>query len=578
MTFMQIVEIIITSVSGKFKGKYGTVRGIFLIKNPRLNSLLISSIMQGMDLLSFDFLLFLPVLTIVYFIVPKRCQWWALLAGSLFFYACSGPNNLIYIAITSLSAYLAARRMDQISAAGKEEWNRRRSELDRAGKKSLKERYQRRKRLLLAAVMILNFGLLSYFKYLHFVIAQISRLVTAFGGAPLYNSWKIIAPLGISFYTFQTMGYVADVYWEKVPAESHPLRMLLFTSFFPQVTQGPISEWRQLSGELFAEHRFTYHNFSWGMQRMLWGFFKKVALANALSAYFLHLTKHYTHYTGISALCGAFLYSIQIYADFSGYMDIVCGYCEILGIRLMENFNRPYFSKSVAEYWRRWHISLGNWFKNYIYYPIAMTKWNQDLGRRAKKLFGRHFGSTVPATIALVVTWLATGLWHGATWGYIIWGGLNGMFIIFSLWMEPVYESWKKKLGIRDTSTPWRIFQVIRTFTLLTLIKILPEVGGLRKGLGLWKQILTNHTIPTSLAVLFPRYARKPFDFWIICIGSLLLLTCDLIQRKQPVRQWFEEHVPYPARIFFFAFLAVLTVYVGGPYLKSAGGFMYADF
>ncbi len=531
-----------------------------------------------MDLLSFDFLLFLPVLTILYFAVPKKCQWWILLAGSLYFYGYTGWDHIPYIFITAGSSYLAARFIETLQLQHKKELAEKRAALDRAGRTALKEKYQRRTRLVLTLTLLLNFGLLSYFKYLHFVIAQINRLITAFGRVPFEDTLTIIAPLGISFFTFQTMGYVVDVYWKKVPAEKNFFRMLLFTSFFPQVTQGPISVWSDLSAELFKEHRFTYHNLSWGTMRMIWGFFKKVALANALSAYFKHLTGHLPDYTGISALLGAFLYSVQIYADFSGYMDIVCGFCEVLDIRLTENFMRPYFSKSVAEYWRRWHISLGNWFKTYLYYPIATAKWNQNIGRFAKKHFGKTVGSTVPASISLVVVWFTTGLWHGASWGYIVWGGLNGMFIIFSLWMEPVYEGWKQKLKINESSSLWRAFQIIRTFTLLTLIKILPEMGGLRKGLALWRQIFTNHVIPTSFDMLIPRAGHDYVEFTVLVIGTLLLLIADLIGRKQPARQWFCEHIPYFLRIVLLAALIIITVWIGSPYLKSAGGFMYADF
>lgn len=531
-----------------------------------------------MNLLSFPFFIFLLILTILYFLVPKRFQWWVLLAGSLYFYGCSGPRNLIFIGITALSTYLAARRIESLQLAQKAELAARKKELDRAGKAALKERYTRRTRRLLILTLVLNFGLLSYFKYLHFVVAQINHLITAFGGAAIQDTWQLIVPMGISFYTFQTMGYLVDVYWKKVPAEKHFGKMLLFVCFFPQVTQGPISDWSELTGELFTEHDFTYHNFSWGLQRMFWGYFKKMALANALGVFVRHLFAHYSEYTGIAALIGAFLYSIQIYADFSGYMDIVCGFCEVLGIRLTENFERPYFSKSIAEYWRRWHSSLGRWFKTYIYYPIAMAKWNQKLGRYMRDHFGKAFGRALPASVALVAVWLTTGLWHGASWGYIAWGGVNGLFIIFSLWMEPIYEGWKQKLHINESAFWWRLFQVVRTFVLVTLIKVLPEVGGLRKGLGLWKQIFTNHTIPTNMHMLVPLYNRSYIDTVVIILATVLLLCCSLIQRRQPARAWMQKHIPYPLRLVFFAMLIILAVYIGGAYTGLTGGFMYAEF
>lgn len=532
-----------------------------------------------MDLLSLSFLCFLAVLTVIYFLVPKRMQWQVLLAGSLFFYICSGIRDLLFVLITASSTYLAANRIDRIAAEQKAFISAHRKDMDRAQRNAAKERFQKKRRLLLVLTLVLNFGLLCVFKYLHFVVAQINALLAGFGSsAAIDNAWKLIVPLGISFYTFQTMGYLVDVYWKKVPAEKNFAKTLLFVSFFPQMTQGPISDFSELSQELFTEHSFTYHHFSWGVQRMFWGFFKKMALANVLSIYVNDVFANYGKYTGLTTLLGAFFYSMQIYADFSGYMDIVCGYCEILGIRLAENFERPYFSKSIAEYWRRWHSTLGRWFKTYIYYPVAMAKWNQKLGRTAKDRFGKEFGRALPASIALVVVWLTTGLWHGATWAYIAWGGVNGLFIIFSLWMEPVYAGWIRKLKINEKSTAWRAFQVIRTYILVTFIKVLPEVGTLSQGFGLWNRIFTNHEIPATLRAWIPQAHKSYLQLAVCCGGILLILITDLIQRKQPIRQWLENHTNPAARMALFAVMFFVTIYIGYPLISKAGGFMYAEF
>ena len=203
------------------------------------------------------------------------------------------------------------------------------------------------------------------------------------------------------------------------------------------MTQGPISTYSQLAGQLYEGHAFTYENFALGGQRMIWGYFKKLVLADVLAPWVGAVFQHYPDYTGGAVLVGIFFYSIRIYADFSGYMDIMCGFCQIIGIRLEENFLRPYFSKSIAEYWRRWHITLGAWFKNYLYYPIAVSKWNTKIGKWGRRRFGKTFGQAMPASIALVAVWLTTGLWHGASWAYIAWGGVNGLFIIVSLWLDP---------------------------------------------------------------------------------------------------------------------------------------------
>jgi len=429
--------------------------------------------------------------------------------------------------------------------------------------------------------LLANLSVLCVFKYYHFALEQLNRVLNIFGFAAIQDRYSFIAPLGISFYTFQSIGYLLDSYWEKVQPEKNFLKVLLFVSFFPQMTQGPISSYSDLHDELFTVHSFEYDRYVCGAERMIWGFFKKMVVADALAPCVKDVFLHYSQYSGITVFFGAICYSIQIYADFSGYMDIMCGFCEVLGIKLTENFMRPYFSKSITEYWRRWHISMGTWFKNYVYYPIGMSKWSRDLAKKCKEKFGKNLGNTIPATIALVVTWTATGLWHGASWAYITWGLVNGLFIIFLLWMEPVYAQWKQKLKINDGSLLWRAFQVVRTFILVTFIKVLPEVGTLSEGLGLWKQIFTNHEIPGSI------YELLPFINWSITIyvvmtflaimGTILLFVVSLLQRKQEFRVYFNK-LPMVVRMIILTGMILLISSFGVQATWGTGGFIYANF
>ncbi len=530
-----------------------------------------------MNLLSFSFLAFCTVLVIIYYLVPMRFQWWILLAASLFFYAFSGIQNMLFVLITAASTYGATLLLQQEADTQKAWLKENKAAVSKEEKDAYKAKIQFRRRMILTITLILNFGLLCYFKYLKFAIASINNIIGAFGGQAIPDAWELIVPLGISFYTFQTMGYLLDIYWKKYLPEKNFLKVLLFVSFFPQMTQGPISDHQVLIKELFKDHTFTYHQFAWGCERMIWGFFKKMVIANILAEYVADVFANYASYSGITTLIGAFMYSIQIYADFSGYMDIICGLCEILGIKLSENFLRPYFSKSIAEYWRRWHITLGVWFKNYLYYPIAMSKWAQKLGRWARKNFGNAVGDNLPATVALIIVWLTTGLWHGATWAYIVWGGVNGLFIIFSMWMEPVYSSWKKRLHVDEHAFYWRAFQVIRTFTLVTFIKVLPEVGTLSDGLGLWAHIFTDHTIPSGYRELLP-FLHSRIPLIIVIIGTILIFCTSMIQRKQPIRQWLEDHTNYIVRILIFAVIVIVIMEYGYPTVGKVGGFMYEQF
>ncbi len=529
-----------------------------------------------MSIISVSFLLLLLGLTIVYFLVPKRLQWWVLLAASLGFYACGGWQLLPFVFLTALSTWGAALWISARQKRDKLWLKANRETLTKAERAAYKARGNARRRLVLVLCLVLNLGILCAFKYVHFLLAQADAIAARFGGR-VTDAIHWAVPLGISFYTFQTVGYLCDVYWEKAEAERNPFKVLLFTSFFPQITQGPISTWNDLGPQLFAPHDLDDRNFSRGAQRMLWGFFKKMVVANILSVYVADVFANYPGYTGLTAFLGALCYSAQIYADFSGYMDIMCGFCEILGIRLTENFERPYFSKSVAEYWRRWHISLGAWFKNYVYYPLAVSRWNQRLGKWSKKRLGRTVGAYLPATIALVVVWLATGLWHGASWGYIAWGGVNGLFIIFSMWMEKPFDRCKKALRIRESAWLWRAFQVLRTFLLVTFIKVLPEVGSLRDGLGLWKRILTEHTLPGSLAELLP-FVDSMRNLAAAVFGSILMFVVSLLQRRESVRTRMERRVPYVLRILLFVALFFVILYFGVPASTDQGGFLYAEF
>ncbi len=536
-----------------------------------------------MELLSFRFLIFCAIVIIVYFAVPKRMQWWVLLAASMVFYASGGGKNVIFVLITGTSTYLATLLMQRMADTQKAWLKENKSLASKEEKDAYKAKILFRRRVVLVVALVLNFGLLGYFKYFQMILNTLTHIIGGFGGEAVADLWELIVPLGISFYTFQTMGYLIDVYWKKYTPEKNYLKVLLFVSFFPQMTQGPISDFKALTTELFTKHSFTYHQFSWGVQRVLWGLFKKLAIANILLGFVGDVFANYHEYSALTTLLGAFMYSVEIYADFSGYMDIICGFSEILGIHLTENFERPYFSKSIAEYWRRWHITLGVWFKTYIYYPMAMLKWNQKLGRWCKKHFGKYgkmIGNTLPATIALVVVWLVTGLWHGASWAYVAWGGVNGIFIIFALWMEPITTRWKNHLGIRENAFYWRAFTVIRTFVFVTFIKVLPEVGTLRDGLGLWKNIFTSrigfHTWQEFLP--FVDLETMKLQLIVVIAGTAAIFITSLIQRKQPIRQWLEDHTNYCARIFIFAGLFIVIMLFGYPTIAQTGGFMYAQF
>lgn len=486
----------------------------------------------------------------------------------------------MYVLITATTVFFSAKIIQSATDRQKTYLKENKQTLAKEEKKKYKTTVKRKRKTVLIFVIIINIGILGYFKYIHFLLEQLNVFLSLFNATPIKDTFSFILPLGISFYTFQAIGYLLDVYWEYYKPEKNYFKFLLFVSFFPQMTQGPISDFEQLSKELFAEHKFNYKNFSWGFQRLIWGFFKKMIIADTLSPWVNNVFQNYTKYSGVSVLIGAFMYSAQIYADFSGYMDIMCGLCEILGIKLTENFDRPYFSKSIAEYWRKWHITMGAWFKKYIYYPIAMSSSSRKFAKATAKL-GKHFSETFPATIALTVTWLATGLWHGASWAYIVWGLVNGLFLIISLWLEPLYIAAKNRLKIQETSRFWIAFQISRTFVLVTFIKVLPEVGTLSDGLGFWKQILTNHSVPHSFNELLPfvdlSITVYKINFILTLLGIIAMTVISIVQFNNPVRHYFNK-LPKTLRLLILSLVIVIVATFGVQATWGSGGFLYAQF
>lgn len=527
-----------------------------------------------MSITTLSFLLLMAGTLVLYFALPKKCQWVVLLAASFVFYAIGGIQYLAFVVITATSIYFAGRVMGRISEKQKEALK----EIPKEEKKEFKLKNKRKRKAVMLAALLLNIGILCYFKYIHFFLEQVNALLSLFKAQPINDVFSLLVPLGISFYTFQAVGYLADVYWGYYKPEKNYFKFLLFVSFFPQMTQGPISDFEQLSKELFTEHKLDYKNFSWGCQRMIWGFFKKLCVANVLSPWVTDAFANYQNYTGISTLIAAFMYSIQIYADFSGYMDIICGLCEVMGINLAENFDRPYFSRSVAEYWRKWHMTMGAWFKKYIYFPIAMSNSSRKLAKKTAKL-GRHFSTTFPATLALLVTWMATGLWHGASWAYIVWGLVNGLFLILELWLKPFYAKSKSTLKINEEGKPWIAFQMVRTFILVTFIKVIPEVGTLKDGLGFLANIFTNHSIPHSISQLVPFVFT---DLRIVNIATLFFGVCAMIvisvvQYKNSFRYYFNK-LPKALRILILSTFIMVLITYGVQNTWGAGGFLYANF
>ena len=325
-----------------------------------------------MSLVSNLFLLFVAASVLVYYIVPQKCQWLVLLCFSYIYYLVGGVKYVGFLLFSTLVTWLVALGVEKMKTKGS----------------------QKSARNLLILGLVLNFGMLGVVKYTNFFVENLNALFHM-----NLRGMEILLPLGISFYTFQSSGYLLDVYWKRCDAEKNPVKYALFVSFFPQILQGPIGRYSRLAHQLYEPHKFEGKNITRGFERILWGFFKKMILADWAAVFVDAIFDNPDQYSGL-ALFGVLFYTIQLYADFSGGMDVVIGIASMFGIELDENFKRPFFSISITDFWHRWHITLGTWMKDYVFYPVTLSRWMGKFGKWGKKVFGKKTGRTLPICLA----------------------------------------------------------------------------------------------------------------------------------------------------------------------------------
>ena len=417
---------------------------------------------------SFRFLLFFPTALILFHLLPKKVKGVWLLICSYFFYMSWNPRYVVLILFSTLVTYAGALVIRTVSDRG--------------------DSARKLQKLTLIACVVLNLGVLFLFKYFRFACASVSAALSLIGIPATTPAWDPILPVGISFYTFQTMSYVIDVYRGKVPAERNLLQYALFVSFFPQLVAGPIERCENLMSQLKELPRPSYASVRHGFLVMLWGYFMKMVIADRAAILVDTVYGAPEQYPGAFIVAATVLFAFQIYCDFAGYSTIALGAAEMLGIRLTQNFETPYLSTSVREFWRRWHVTLNTWFVDYVYIPLGGS-------RKGRLIKYRN----------ILVVFLLSGLWHGARWSYVLWGGINGLFQI----MEDLLAGNAKK---REKTVPdsfaLRCVKTVGTFILIDFTWLFFRSNGIRHSLTLLKSIFTT------------------FNPWILFDGSLY--TCGL--------------------------------------------------
>ena len=536
---------------------------------------------------SLNFIFFVLATMLVYFLFPaKKYKWTVLLAASVFFYAVAGYKFAAFILFTSLTTYLIGLWIEKVSVASKALLKAKKTDWDREQKKAYKNRIKIQKRLIMTLALVINFGILAFLKYYNFFAGSLNDMLGAFGIGFSAPTLTLFLPLGISFYTFQSMGYIIDVYREKTPAQKNPFKLLLFVSFFPQIVQGPISIYDQLAHQLFEPHEFDFTRVKHGMELILWGFCKKLIIADRAVIPINAVIADYNAYNGTTLTFTILLYAVQLYMDFSGGIDISRGVAQIFGIDMIDNFKRPYFSKSINEYWRRWHISLGAWLKNYLFYPIAMSNVFLNAGKKMKNsrfgntAAGAHISKVLPTSVASLVVFLVVGIWHGANWKYVMFGLWNGVIIMLSILLQPIFDGWTEKLHINKQALPFRLFQIVRTFLIVLVGYVFDVAPTMEQGFQTIGMFFAGQNLAEGWNQIFTLGIRE-YDYAVILLGILLVWIISLIQEKHAntdIRTMLDKK-PFIAR-FAVVYLGIVAVVVFGIYGSgyNAADFVYMQF
>lgn len=488
-----------------------------------------------MSFVSFTFAFFVAVCLAIYYVIPIKFRYIVLLVASYAFYIITCRQYVLYILVTTITTYMAGRIMGRIQDEQKEYLKLNKETLSREDKKLYKSKMKSRQKICLVVTLLLNFGILGFLKYADFLVANLNLFrLHVFHSQNMLSFMNLALPLGISFYTFQSMGYIIDLYYGKMECEKNPLKLALFVSFFPQIVQGPISRFSDLSATLFEGHTYDRKNIIYGLYQIIWGLFKKLIVADRVAAFVTNTVDAYQSVGGTYLLLAIFFYSMEIYGDFSGGIDVTIGVARLFGVSVTANFERPFFSKNVAEYWRRWHITLGTWFKDYIFYPLTVAKWNMNLGKWVRKHVNEAVGKRVPIYLAMFMVWFLTGMWHGSQLRYIVWGLLNFVILTFSTEAEPLYQWLNEKLHLKDTYL-LKMIQVVRTFWIMSFLRVFDvSTMGIHQALVVIKKALFDWC-PLQM-VYIDELGLDVYELRAAIVGIIVIFAFDLIQRKGSVR------------------------------------------
>ncbi|NBH13083.1 MBOAT family protein [Lachnospiraceae bacterium] len=525
------------------------------------------------------FLLFFSVVCAVYFIVPIKHRWLVLLIASYLFYWQNSTYLVFVLAGMTAITWLTGLFLERQNLKKAYYLKLHAGNMNSSERKKYKFSVTRKKKMILILGIIIDLGILLFFKYSNFFVGSSSSFFQLLGIKIQNFQLNILIPLGISFYTLQAIGYMADIYWGKYPADRNFLKFALFMSYFPQIVQGPIARYNRLAVQFKEGHALDFNRLKSGCQLILWGFMKKLILADRIGIVVDTVFKNYADYGGMILFISAIFYGFQIYADFSAGMDIATGISQVFGINLEANFRQPYFSKSMEDFWRRWHITLGGWMKDYIFYPLSLSKKFASLGKAARKIFGNYIGKRLPPFLAMFLVYFLVGFWHGPDWKYAVYGIWNGTIIATGILLQPLYKKGISVFHVKEASYGWRLFQALRTFFLCTIGRLFPKSASCSIAFIMIQNIFL-HPMPWQLVdgTIFA-LGLDGKDFCVAFFMVILLLLVDLAHEKNiQIRERIAaQGIIFRWLIYWTAFFLILIFGIYGPAYNSSD-FIYQQF
>lgn len=492
-----------------------------------------------MNFVSGEFIGFLAATIVLYFLFPKKYRFIVLLIANTFFYIFSCGFNFIYLLISIVSVWGAALLMDK---------------------------FKKHKKLIFILTILLNLGLLIFLKEHNSILGTINKI-----SGNNFSLFDLVVPMGISYYTLVALSYLIEMYLGRAKPFKNFVRVYLAMTFFPLMVEGPIVKVCEVQNELYEGQDFNYNNLKYGYLRMLWGYAKKLVIADRIAL--VANAVFAGGYGGMTVVLGMVCYAIQIYAEFSGCMDIVLGIAKIFNIPVPENFNVPFASKNVSEFWRRWHITLGRWLKDYIFFPLTMSKFNMKLNLKSHKKLPRFLADVITSFIPLLGVWLLMGIWHGYGWKYIAYGMYWLILIILGMLGKPVFKWIIDKFKVKVDCFSFRLFQIIRTSIFVVIGLSLFRATSISNFFGILGSIWNN----TSGSIV-DMIGGLP-DLYLIIVSVLLLAVVDFVKYKGiKIDEWLEkQNLPFRYIIFLAAlfFVLIFGMYGSG---YNPSSFIYEGF